>query len=283
MEATGILDQWRSASRSRQARSRLDRVLVRAASQDSLGAFAKLTHRVDGEPRIVSRPPLLVPVEDLAPGEPARVEHAMRAVLERYRGSLPDDRRGLLDRFQYVHLARKVVGVGSVGTRAWVLLLLDRDGGAPLILQFKEAQRSVLAPYADGSGYPNEGQRVVVGQRRMQAASDIFLGWVRAPGTDGQERDFYARQLWDGKISPAVERMSPTTLRIYGQMCGWTLARAHARSGDRLAIAAYLGTNTHFDAALAAFAETYADQTARDRAWLADAARTGRIVARPGI
>ena len=188
----------------------------------------------------------------------------------------------LLSTFRYAHVARKVVGVGSVGTRAWIVLMMGRDTDDALLLQAKEAQTSVLAPHARASRFAQEGQRVVEGQRLMQASSDIFLGWHRPTGIDGQQRDFYVRQLRDWKGSWDPETMSASVLEVYGHVCGWILARAHARSGDRIALAAYLGRGDVADNALAEFAETYADQNERDFAALQDAARTGRIVAQTG-
>jgi uncharacterized protein (DUF2252 family) len=203
-------------------------------------------------------------------------------VIRTYRRTLAADRRRLLERFRYVHAARKVVGVGSVGARAWIMLLLGRDGSDPLFLQFKEAQASVLEPFLGASRHANHGQRVVEGQRLLQAASDIMLGWIRAGDLDGTTRDFYVRQLWDAKGSPLVELMDPAHMTLYGTLCGQTLAKAHARSGDAIAIASYLGTSDRFDNALAAFAETYADQNERDYAALQDAVASGRVVAEHG-
>ena len=190
----------------------------------------------------------------------AFLDSAVRA----YRTTLNNDRSRLLDRFELVDVARKVVGVGSVGTRCWIALFLGRYRSDPLVLQCKEAQASVLEPYAGKSRFGNGGQRVVEGQRFMQAASDILLGWARVKGFDGVQRDYYMRQLWDGKISAQVDAFTPQLLSAYGEMCGWTLARAHARSGDRIAIASYLGTGTEFEEALGSFAEEYAVQNDRD-------------------
>ena len=202
--------------------------------------------------------------------------------LLRRTGTLPGDRRRLLERYHYVDMARKVVGVGSVGTRAWIVLLLGRDDRDPLFLQFKEAPPSVLEPFLGRSEYRNHGQRVVDGQRLMQAASDIFLGWIHLTGADGQSRDFYVRQLRDWKGSAEIERMVPPGMQIYAELCGWTLARAHARSGDRVAIAAYLGKGDVFDRAISAFAEAYADQNERDYAALrARSPRAGASAWRP--
>jgi uncharacterized protein (DUF2252 family) len=207
----------------------------------------------------------------------------MRAVIRSYRRSLPSDRRHLLERYQYAHAARKVVGVGSVGTRAWIALMLGTDDNDPLLLQIKEAEESVLEPYLGKSKLSNHGQRVVEGQRLMQSASDIMLGWVKMPGVDGVERDFYIRQLWDGKGSALVELMEPNALAAYGAICGWTLARAHARSGDAAAIAAYLGSSASFDKAMASFAEGYADQNELDYTAFRDAVASGRLAAEEGI
>ena len=191
--------------------------------------------------------------------------------------------RKLLESFRYVHAARKVGGVGSVGTRAWILLMLGRDDADPLFLQFKEAQPSILEPFLGKSEFAQHGQRVVEGQRMMQAASDIMLGWERIETIDGETKDFYIRQLWDAKASAEVDLMDPSGLEAYGEVCGWTLARAHARSGDRIAIAAYLGTSDTFDRAMVSFAEAYADQNERDYDALQDAVASGRVAAETGI
>ena len=241
-------------------------------------AFSKLTERVDGELRIRSDPPVLVPMEEMASGKEldAAVGN-LGAIVEGYRDSLIADRRHLLDGYRLVHVARKVVGVGSVGTRAWIALLLGRDENDPLFLQIKEAQPSVLEPYTAPTVYAEQGQRVVEGQRLTQAASDIFLGWLRATGPDGKKRDFYVRQLWDQKASAQVELMSPAALNAYAQICGAILARAHARTGDRIAIASYLGGGSRFDEAMADFADVYADQNEDDYRALLQAAEDGRI------
>jgi uncharacterized protein (DUF2252 family) len=254
--------------------------IAKAQSKDSLRALEKLTETVDGEIRFRSEPPLLVPGQELVPGTPgAAIEEVLLDVLAAYRESLAPDRQQLLDGYRFRQIARKVVGVGSVGTRAWVVLLTGADDGDPLFLQAKEAEASVLEPYAGASRYRNHGRRVVEGQRLMQAASDIFLGWCPAVGLDGKSRDFYVRQLWDWKRSAEVETLTPQGFEIYARMCGWTLARAHARSGDRVAIAAYLGAGDSFDRALADFAEAYADQNERDHQALIDAIASGRIEA----
>jgi uncharacterized protein (DUF2252 family) len=261
---------------------RLAAVGAKARFKDSARAFAKLAYRQNGDPRIASDPPLITPIEEVARGADGRLlREAIEAIIARYRETLPHDRRRLLDRYRYVHAARKVVGVGSVGTRAWVLLLLGTDDDDPLFLQAKEAEASVLEPYAGASEFANNGQRVVEGQRLMQAASDILLGWLRAPGVDGVERDFYVRQLWDWKVSADVERMAPRALRVYAGLCAWTLARAHARTGDAAAIAGYLGSGSRFDEAIARFAEAYADQNERDYGALREAIRSGRLAALP--
>ncbi len=267
-------------------RKALAKGMAKARTRDSLQAFDKLCQVADGQPRIVADPPLLVPLADLVPEQmdATGLEQQMEPLVAKYRRTLETDRRHLLEQFEFADMARKVVGVGSVGTRCWVMLMLGRDASDPLFLQVKEAERSVLSAFAGASRYNNQGQRVVAGQRLMQASSDIFLGWVRnEQGLDGRARDFYVRQLRDWKFSLDVDAMVPEGLRMYGELCGWTLARAHARSGDRIAIASYLGGSTAFDQAIAAFAAVYADQNERDHAALADAAATGRIKAERDI
>ncbi len=257
---------------------------TKAQSRDNLQAFAKLTTTIDGQPRFVSMPPLIVPIEELSDAQGvASLDAELRSWLRGYRVTLPDDRRHLLEQYELQHVARKVVGVGSVGTRAWVALLRGRDASDPLILQVKQAMPSVLEPYVGRSAYDNAGRRVVAGQRLMQAASDIFLGWHRSKGLDGASRDFYVRQLRDGKGGFDPMLLAPEGLAIYGRTCGWTLARAHARSGDAVAISAYLGTGTSFDRAILAFAEAYADQNERDHAALVSAIAEGRVSAVDGI
>ncbi|MET0557045.1 MAG: DUF2252 domain-containing protein [Solirubrobacterales bacterium] len=259
---------------------RVRRNVAKARGKDHLRAFGKLTQVVDGELRFRSEPPLLVPVDELLPAaEAAEVREGLKAVTENYRDSLPPDRQHLFDGYRFRDIARKVVGVGSVGTRAWVLLFTGADDSDPLVLQAKEAEASVLEPYAGASRYRNHGHRVVEGQRLMQAAGDIFLGWCPAAGVDGRERDFYVRQLWDWKRSADVDAMSPEAFAIYARLCGWTLARAHARSGDRVAIATYLGAGDSFDTAIAEFAEAYAEQSERDHADLLEAIESGRLEA----
>ena len=257
------------------------KLLAKAHTRDSTQALAKLTTMVDGQRRIISDPPMIVPVEEVfADIQAEAIYQLLHAVLGKYRRTLQSDRRHLLEQFTLVQVARKVVGVGSVGTRAWIVLLDAGDGVEPLFLQAKEAQPSVLAGYCGRSRYNNQGERVVAGQHLMQAQSDIFLGWTRAPNpVDGVDRDFYVRQLRDWKFSVPIEQMLPAGMTIYARLCGWTLARAHARSGDRIALAAYLGRSAKFDQAIADFAETYADQNERDYAALQAAVKDGQAQA----
>ena len=262
----------------------LKRNVSKFATRDNLQAFAKLTTIVDGEPRFRSEPPLVVPIAELAgaQGQEWLLREAGR-ILGDYRQSLEDDRRLLAEQYRYRDLARKVVGVGSVGTRAWMVLLVGRDDSDPLLLQFKEATASVMEPYLGASEYDRHGHRVVAGQRVMQAASDIFLGWYRGHGLDGDEHDFYVRQLRDGKGSIDVATLEPDGMRVYAEACAWTLARAHARSGARIAIASYLGNGRTFDDALTEFAFEYAAQNRRDHAQLVAAIDSGRIAAVHGV
>jgi uncharacterized protein (DUF2252 family) len=258
--------------------------VAKAGKKNSLKAFDRLARVIDGEPRIVSDPPLLVPARELVSGRQLdELEDRIAELLGRYRASLKGDRRHLFDSYRFVDLARKVVGVGSVGTRSWVVLMMGRDGQDPLFLQAKEAEASVLEPYVGASKFGNHGERVVEGQWLMQAASDILLGWLPAIGIDDRDRDFYVRQLWDGKRSIEVETLPPRGLEIYARVCGWTLARAHARSGDPIAIGAYLGKGEPFDQAIADFSDRYADQNERDYAAVAAAAQSGRIEARTDL
>lgn len=264
-------------------RKRVAKTIDKAWGRDSAHALSKLTTTgPGGQPRIVSMPPLIVPVEELFTG--AGAEQVHRTMMKRlidYRATLQPDRRFLLDRFDYVHAARKVVGVGSVGTRCWIVLLRG-PGDDPLFLQAKEAQPSVLARYLDGPEYPNQAERVVTGQRLMQATSDIFLGWHRGPDADGVPRDFYIRQLRDGKGSAVIDTMSPELMSLYGRLCARVLAQAHARGGDRFAIAGYLGSGDEFDCAMATFAEDYAERSARDHTALLRAIEDGHITATSG-
>ncbi len=226
-----------------------EKLLAKAHTRDSTQALGKLTTMVDGRRRIISDPPMIVPIEEVFPDVQAgAIYEQLRDVLGKYRRTLQSDRRHLLEQFTLVQVARKVVGVGSVGTRAWILLMEAGDGAEPLFLQAKEAQPSVLADYCGRSQYANQGERVVAGQHLMQAESDIFLGWTHVPGPDGVDRDFYVRQLKDWKFSFPIEQMIPSGMTVYARLCGWTLARAHARSGDRIALAAYLGGSDKFDA-----------------------------------
>jgi uncharacterized protein (DUF2252 family) len=266
--------------------SRLDATSIHLppTRKDADRAVARLTHEVDGELRFVSDPPLIVPVAELLPSEAADRHEAMRGLLESYAASLDDARGRLLERYRYADLARKVVGVGSVGTRCWVVLMLGRDVEDPLILQVKEARPSVLEPFAGPSRFENSGRRVVEGQRLMQAAGDVFLGWLRAgEQLDGGPRDYYVRQHWDWKDSTDVATLRPEGMLAYARMCARTLARAHARSGDPIAIGAYAGGGQKLDRAVARFAERYADQNERDHLALVDAVRTGRVAATEGV
>jgi uncharacterized protein (DUF2252 family) len=283
LDMAGIERRW-GAEAGGQAIRNMQRMAAKAETKNNLKAFNKLTRVEDGEIRFVSDPPLLVPVSELFSGiEATRVEDAIAKSLRRYRHTLSNDRRHLFDRYRFVDLARKVVGVGSVGTRCWVALLLGQDEKDPLFLQVKEAEASVLESFLGKSQFANHGQRVVEGQRLMQAASDIMLGWDTVEGADGVNRDFYMRQLWDWKVSASVETMTPEILRVYAQICGWTMARAHARSGDATAIAAYVGSGDAFDKALVRFASAYAEQNDLDHRALVEAIASGRMQATTGI
>ena len=264
---------------------RTEKQLAKARTRDSMSAFSKLTHVVDGRVEIVDESPLIVPIAKLAADEAAHeIFEDLRELMRAYRNTLEFDRRVLLEGFELHDFARKVVGVGSVGTRAWIALLIGRDDDDPLFLQMKEAEASVLEPFLSPSEFSNHGQRVVTGQRLMQATSDIFLGWVHVDaGLDGKSRDFYGRQLKDWKGSAEIERMVPDAMAAYGQLCGWTLARAHSRSGDRIAIASYLGGGDVFDRAILDFSKAYADQNERDYNALSDAVKSGRITAETGL
>jgi uncharacterized protein (DUF2252 family) len=276
LDLDAIAEGWSTAVGAKQRRA-FERNVAKTRGKGRERAFAKLTHEVDGRVRIVSEPPLIVPVGELIGEEGEGLEARAQEILGAYAETLGADCRILFDSYRFVDAAVKVVGVGSVGTRAWIVLLLGRDEGDPLFLQIKEAQRSVLEPYTAPSRYEQQGERVVQGQRLVQAASDLLLGWVTAEGLDGERRDFYVRQLWDAKGSAQVERMGPRAMTAYAEICGTTLAHAHARGGDRVAIAAYLGKGTAFDQAIAEFAEAYADQNERDHAALREAAEAGRI------
>jgi uncharacterized protein (DUF2252 family) len=266
------------------SRKRAEANVAKARTRDSTQALAKLTHVVDGQRRIINNPPLIVPVEDVAEGmDREQIMDFLRGALRSYRQSLQSDRRHLLEDFRLIDAARKVVGVGSVGTRAWIVLLFGRDDTDALFLQAKEAQASVLQDFVGPSRHQSHGERVVHGQHLMAATSDIFLGWDQWIGLDGAPRDFYVRQLRDWKGSALVETMVPATMTYYGRLCGWTLARAHARSGDRIAIASYLGGSTSFDQAVAEFSEAYADQNERDFDALVQAEKDGRITVERGL
>ena len=264
-------------------RKRAGKLVAKARTRDSMDALAKLTRIVDGHPRIVSRPPLIVPLDDLDEEKRSQAIATLRGVMREYRSSLPDNRDALLDSYELADFARKVVGVGSVGTEAWIALLLGRDDGDPLFLQIKEAQPSVHEAFLGSSEYRHAGERVVEGQRLMQPASDIMLGWIRTPGLDGVTRDFYIRQLWDSKGSALIDAMEPNVLTFYAKLCGSALATAHARSGDAIPIASYLGTSDTFDEAMATFAETYAEQNERDYDTLKQAVESGRVTAEPDL
>jgi uncharacterized protein (DUF2252 family) len=273
--------QFEDQLRARQ-RKAVDKGLSKARTRDSMQEVGKLTRMVDGRMRIISDPPLVVPIEELIPEETDRagLETMLTELIGKYRRTLQTDRRYLLDQFEFADMARKVVGVGSVGTRCWIVLMLGRVTVDPLFLQIKEAEASVLSRFVGAGRYANQGQRVVAGQRLMQASSDILLGWQRNDaGLDGKPHDFYVRQLRDWKFSLNIEDLIPHGMRLYGHLCGWTLARAHARSGDRIAIAAYLGASDTFDQAVTEFAVAYADQNEKDHQALLDAASSGRITA----
>lgn len=284
LEVKRLLDEHRAQFRHRMLK-RTEEALAKARTRDSFSALSKLTREVDGKAEIVDQSPLIVPIRALtsAPDGQELFEWLNR-MLEAYLQTLEPDRRVLLEQFELADFARKVVGVGSVGTRAWIALLFGRDRGDPLFLQLKEAEASVLEDFVGESEFSNHGERVVAGQRLMQATSDIFLGWVHVgAGLDGIARDFYGRQLRDWKGSAEIEQMVPKGMAVYGGLCGWTLARAHARSGDRVAIAAYLGSGRSFDRAMLEFSVAYADQNERDYRTLCAAAKSGRIEMRSGV
>ena len=257
--------------------------MAKARTRQSDRSVAKLTEVRDGERRIVAAPPLLEPIRALVPeADAAEIEERVYGIYRDYLRSLPADRRRLLEQFRYVDVARRVGGVGSVGTRCWVVLLVGRDDSDMLFLQVKEAPPSAVAEYAGDRRHANQGERVVLGQQLMQSVSDILLGWHRSEGLDGVSRDFYVRQLADWKGGAVLESLRPDWLLQYGEMCAWALARGHARSGDRIAIAGYLGTGDTFDRAVATFAAAYAEQNAIDYHRLVDAVAAGRITAEPG-
>jgi uncharacterized protein (DUF2252 family) len=283
LDADEVIRRWGAEENGKTAKV-VRRAAEKARAKDSMRALAKLTCRVDGELRIASDAPLVVRIEELVGPEDGRdVSEEIDRVLQAYRRTLSGGARHALAPYRLVDVARKVVGVGSVGTRAHIVLLLGRDASDPLFLQVKEAERSVLEPHAGASRFVHHGRRVVEGQWLMQAASDIFLGWVTVPGIDGKRRDFYVRQLWDWKRSAEIELMTPDRMAGYAEMCGWTLARAHARSGDRIAIGAYLGNGDAFDRAMVRFARAYADQNERDHEALVGAIRDGTLPAERGV
>jgi uncharacterized protein (DUF2252 family) len=289
----GDLDVWYARADMDELRAQLedqlkarqrrtaDKDLAKARTRDSMQEVAKLTRMVNGRPRIISDPPLIMPIGELLEQKDREAFEAQIAdLIASYRRTLETDRRYLLAQYEFTDSARKVVGVGSVGTRCWIILMYGSDEADPLFLQVKEAEQSVLSRFVGASKYANQGQRVVAGQRLMQASSDIFLGWQRIEaGLDTKKSDFYVRQLRDWKYSVDIEDMIPSTMRLYGQLCGWTLARAHARSGDRIAIAAYLGASDTFDQAITEFAAAYADQNEKDHQALVAASSSGRIIA----
>jgi uncharacterized protein (DUF2252 family) len=284
MDERTLIAAMQSQAASAAAIKRVERGAAKARAKDNLRALARLTESDNGTLCFASRPPLLVPVKEIAPDASSDdFVRAMRRLLAAYRKTLIGAAARLAEQYHFVDMARKVVGVGSVGTRAWVVLCLGHDDQDPLFLQVKEAQASVLEPFAGRSRFSNAGRRVVEGQWLMQAASDIFLGWIRVTGLDGSERDFYIRQLWDWKASADVEVMRPEGLVLYARICGWTLAHSHARSGDPAAIGGYLGRRDLFDQAIVAFAARYADQAERDWDELRSAVKAGRIQAEQGI
>jgi uncharacterized protein (DUF2252 family) len=284
LDVASATERW-GGEAGKKALARAQQNIAKAQTKDQIKARESLTRRVDGELRFVSDPPVLVPVDELYGEEEAEknLELVHQAIRD-YRRTLQGDRRHLLERYRYVDLARKVVGVGSVGTRAWVTLFVGRDDDDTLILQVKEAEASVLERFVGKSAFDNQGERVVAGQRVMQAASDVLLGWQRVKvGVDGRPHDYYVRQLWDSKLSADIDTMSPTMLAVYAQLCGWTLARAHARSGDAIAVSSYLGTGDAFPQAIATFAHAYANQNDVDHQALVDAIAAGTVQAQSGV
>ena len=283
LDMDGIVQRWGPQASGKMIRN-LERLSAKAESKNHLKAFDRLVTVQDGELRFLSDPPLLVPIREIfSESEATQVRESLRMTLRTYRASLPRELRHLYARFRLVDVARKVVGVGSVGTRCWVALLVGKDDTDPLFLQVKEAEPSVLEAYLGKSRFANHGQRVVEGQRYMQAAGDILLGWCKTEAPDGVVRDFYIRQLWDWKVSGNVDTMLPAGMQIYAQICGWTLARAHARSGDAAAIAAYLGTSDVFDRAMLRFATTYAECNKADHTAFTRAIADGQLEAVSGV
>jgi uncharacterized protein (DUF2252 family) len=276
LDVDDAIAQFQSQMKKKRVKA-TEKLVAKAHTEDSMRALRKLTTQANGQRRIISDPPLIEPVEQVFPDEQASaIYEQIRGVLGKYQRTLQSDRKHLFEQFTLVQAARKVVGVGSVGTRCWIVLMDAGDGTEPLFLQPKEAVASALAAYCGRSQYRSHGERVVAGQLLMQAESDIFLGWTRVTGPDGLDHDYYIRQLKDWKMSAPIEQMIPSGMAIYARMCGWALARAHARSGDRIALAAYLGNSDKFDQAIADFAEKYADQNERDYAALQTAVKDGR-------
>jgi uncharacterized protein (DUF2252 family) len=282
MEVAGAVETYAPQLTSRVVKS-TQKMIAKAQTRDHMSAFSKWTEPVDGGFRIVDQSPLITPIDKLA-GDLSRedVFARLEEIIRVYRESLPYERRVLIDQFRLIDVAHKVVGVGSVGTQSWIALMLGYNDTEPLFLQIKEAQASVLEAHLGASEFSNHGQRVVVGQRLMQASSDVFLGWLHVVNADGTERDYYGRQLRDWKGSAEIEELRPEGLEIYGQVCGRALARAHARTGDRVAIAAYLGASDRFDRAILSFSQAYAEQNEQDYSALQDAVRDGRVVAQTG-
>jgi uncharacterized protein (DUF2252 family) len=272
-----LLNRWGSEASS-SVLAAFQKRMEKARTKDHLRAVARLTEMRDGRLRFRADPPLVTPIDDLVEaGTEAQTLDSLITALDAYRVTLAGDRQHLLSRYTFLDLARKVVGVGSVGTRCWVALFVGRDEGDPLVLQVKEAEHSVAEPFLQPSAFTNMGERVVQGQRLVQSASDIFLGWDTLRGIDGVNRDFYFRQLWDWKASADIETMEPATFEIYAQMCGWVLALGHARSGDAIAIGSYLGAGPRFDEAMCRFAAAYADQNEKDHQSLKRAIATNKI------
>jgi uncharacterized protein (DUF2252 family) len=284
LDEARIIARWGATAKPKAIKA-FSQDFAMAHSRDNARAFEKLARRVDGKLQSVSTPPLVVPIAELLPqADRQGFDHEIRKLIRQFRQSLQGDRRHLMENYEFVDIARKVVGVGSVGLRAWIVLFVGRDEQDTLFLQCKQAQASVLEAHLGKSVYTDHARRVVEGQRRMQAASDIFLGWDRATTTiDHIPRDYYVRQLMDWKLSLNTESMTPNELTLYGKMCSWTLARAHARSGDSIAITAYLGNGKQFDPALAEFVVAYADQNDRDYQALVEAVKNNRVKAETGI
>jgi uncharacterized protein (DUF2252 family) len=281
LDVNGVIQRWGAGADPKRVKE-FQRNVAKASTKDQIKARAKLTRSDADGLHFISDPPLLVPVAELysAPEDVHDLEEAVHETIRSYRRTLQGDRRRLLESYRFVDLARKVVGVGSVGTRAWVALFVGTTSDDTLIMQVKEAEASVLERFVGRSTYNNQGQRVVEGQRLMQASSDILLGWQRVnQGVDGRPHDYYVRQLWDSKMSANIDTLTPEVLGIYAQLCGWTLARGHSRSGDRIAISSYMGGGDAFPQALARFATAYADQNEIDHQALVKAIANGTVAA----